>query len=131
MMSSQRDLPFHPVRSRRDSYGATGPEPHPGKGGHVAIFVSLVNWTEQGIAGFKDTSKRVEAVQETLAKYGGSIKDMYWTIGPYDVVAVIEAPDDESATAALLEIGTKGNVRTSTMRGFTRTEFEAIIAKTG
>jgi uncharacterized protein with GYD domain len=96
----------------------------------VAIFVSLVSWTEQGIAGFKDTSKRVEAVQETLAKYGGSIKDMYWTIGPYDVVAVIEAPDDESATAALLEIGAKGNVRTSTMRGFTRTEIDAIIAKT-
>jgi uncharacterized protein with GYD domain len=97
----------------------------------VATFISLVNWTEQGIAGFKDTSKRVDAVQETLAKHGGKIKDMYWTIGPYDVVAVIEAPDDESATAALLEIGAIGNVRTTTLRGFNRTEMEAIIAKTG
>lgn len=55
---------------------------------------------------------------------------MYWTIGPYDVVAVIEAPDDESATAALLEIGAKGNVRTTTLRGFDRSEMGAIIAKT-
>jgi uncharacterized protein with GYD domain len=97
----------------------------------VATFISLVNWTEQGIAGFKDTSKRVDAVQETLAKHGGKIKDMYWTIGPYDVVAVIEAPDDESATAALLEIGAIGNVRSTTLRGFKRTVREAIIAKTG
>lgn len=97
----------------------------------MAIFVSLVNWTEQGITGFKDTSKRLEAVEQTLAKHGASFKSMYWTIGPYDIVAVIEAPDDESATAALLEIGAKGNVRTTTLRGFTRTEFEGIIAKTG
>lgn len=96
----------------------------------MAIFISLVNWTEQGIATFKDTSKRVEAVGQVLAKHGGKIKDMYWTIGPYDVVAVIEAPDDESATAALLEIGAKGNVRTTTMRGFDRSEMEAIISKT-
>lgn len=97
----------------------------------MAIFVSLVNWTDQGIAGFKDTSKRVDAVEQTLAKHGGRIRDMYWTIGPYDVVAVIEAPDDESATAALLEIGARGNVRTTTLRGFDRAEMEAIISKTG
>ncbi|HEV8419832.1 MAG TPA: GYD domain-containing protein [Actinomycetota bacterium] len=97
----------------------------------MATFVSLVNWTEQGITGFKDTPKRVEGVKQTLAKFGATVKDMYWTIGPYDVVAVIEAPDDESATAALLEIGAMGNVRTTTLRAFGREEFEAIIKKTG
>jgi uncharacterized protein with GYD domain len=97
----------------------------------MALFVSLVNWTEQGITTFKDTPKRVDAVKQILTKHGASFKDMYWTIGPYDVVAVIEAPDDESATAALLEIGALGNVRTTTLRAFDRSEIESIIKKTG
>ena len=97
----------------------------------MATFISLVNWTEQGISTFKDTPKRVEGVTQILSKYGARFKDMYWTIGQYDVVAVIEAPDDESATAALLEIGAQGNVRTTTLRAFDRAEIEGIIKKTG
>lgn len=97
----------------------------------MATFISLVNWTEQGISTFKDTPKRVDAVKEIMGKHGATFKDMYWTLGAYDVVAVIEAPDDESATAALLEIGALGNVRTTTLRAFNRTEFESILKKTG
>lgn len=97
----------------------------------MATFVTLVNWTEQGISTFRDTPKRVDGVKQILSKHGASFKDMYWTIGPYDVVAVIEAPDDESATAALLEIGAQGNIRTTTLRAFDRSEIEAIIKKTG
>jgi uncharacterized protein with GYD domain len=70
-------------------------------------------------------------VKQILSKHGASFKDMYWTIGLYDVVAIMEAPDDESATAALLEIGAQGNVRTTTLRAFDRSEIEAIIKKTG
>jgi uncharacterized protein with GYD domain len=97
----------------------------------MATFISLINWTEQGIAGFKDTAKRADAFEQVLAKYGGSVKQIYWTIGTYDIVAVVEAPDDESATAALLEVGALGNVRTTTLRAFGRDEIASIIGKIG
>jgi uncharacterized protein with GYD domain len=61
---------------------------------------------------------------------GGRFKETYWTLGPYDVVAVIEAPDDETATAFALASGAQGNIRTTTMRAFDREEFQQIIDKT-
>jgi len=64
-------------------------------------------------------------------KFGGSLKEIYWTIGPYDVVAVSEAPDDESATAFALALASQGNVRTTTLRAFDADEMRGIIAKTG
>ncbi|HEV8421276.1 MAG TPA: GYD domain-containing protein, partial [Actinomycetota bacterium] len=66
-----------------------------------------------------------------IAKYGGSAKEILWTLGPYDIVAIVEAPDDETMTAAALELGALGTVRTTTLRAFGRDEFEAIVKKTG
>lgn len=96
----------------------------------MPTYVSLVNWTEKGIAAFKDTVDRSEAGKELAGKFGGALKEIYWTIGPYDIVAVSEAPDDESATAFALALGAQGNVRTTTMRAFSADEMQAIIAKT-
>src|SRR5262249_50831553 len=96
----------------------------------MPTYVSLVSWTEKGVGGFKGTIDRSEAAESLAAKYGGSIKSIYWTLGPYDIVVVSEAPDDESATAFALELGAQGNVRTTTMRGFDAGEMRAIIAKT-
>ncbi|MBI2239042.1 MAG: GYD domain-containing protein [Actinobacteria bacterium] len=97
----------------------------------MATFVSLVNWTEQGIKNFKDTAKRADAFAELVKKRGGSVKGIWWTLGEYDIVAVTEAPDDETATAVLLELGSLGNVRTQTLRAFDRDEIQGIVAKTG
>ena len=97
----------------------------------MPTYISLVSWTEKGIGAFKDTVDRSEAAQALAAKLGGSIKSIHWTIGPYDIVVVSEAPDDESATAFALELGAQGNVRTTTMRGFDAGEMRGIIAKTG
>src|SRR2546427_4758699 len=97
----------------------------------MPTYVSLVSWTEKGIAGFKGTLDRSEAAQALAGKHGGSIKSIHWTIGPYDIVVVSEAPDDESATAFALELGAQGNVRTTTMRAFDAGEMRGIIAKTG
>jgi uncharacterized protein with GYD domain len=97
----------------------------------MATFVSLVNWTEQGIANFRDTPKRAAAFTELIGKYGGTVNSIWWTLGPYDIVAVVEVPDDETMTAAALELGSLGNVRTTTLRAFGRTEIETIIKKTG
>lgn len=96
----------------------------------MPTYISLINWTEKGIAAFSDTVERAEAARQLAATFGGSLKEIYWTIGPYDIVAVSEAPDDESATAFALSLGAQGNVRTTTMRAFDADEMRGIIAKT-
>jgi uncharacterized protein with GYD domain len=102
----------------------------PKKGDAVATFVSLVNWTEQGVKSFRDTPKRADAFEQLVKKHGGSVKALYWTLGEYDIVAVTEAPDDETATAMLLELASAGNVRTTTLRAFGRQDIEKILKKT-
>lgn len=89
-------------------------------------YISLLNWTEQGVKHFKDTVDRAEAGQKTAAEMGGSL-EVHWTIGEYDMVAISEFPDDETATAFMLKIGSLGNVRTHTMRSFDTGEMERII----
>jgi uncharacterized protein with GYD domain len=64
-----------------------------------------------------------------MDKSGVSFTDVYWTVGQYDLVAIIDAPDDETATAALLALGAQGGIRTTTMRGFSASEMRGIIAK--
>jgi uncharacterized protein with GYD domain len=97
----------------------------------MATYVSLVNFTEQGVRNFKDTVDRSEAANQLAGQLGGSIKEIYWTLGPYDIVVISEAPDDETATAFALTLASQGNVRTTTMRGFGPDEVRGIIAKTG
>ncbi len=97
----------------------------------MASFVVLFNWTDQGIKGFKDSPSRVDAFGQQLGGLGVSIRDIYWTIGPYDLVGIVDAPDEESLTAALLQLGALGNVRTTTLRAFSRSEFEQIVTRAG
>jgi uncharacterized protein with GYD domain len=97
----------------------------------MPTYISLVNWTDQGVAAFKDTVERSEAGRQLAEKFGGTLKEIYWTIGPYDIIAVSEAPDDETATAFALALSAQGNVRTTTLRAFDADEMKAIIAKTG
>jgi uncharacterized protein with GYD domain len=97
----------------------------------VPTFVVLLNWTEKGIKNYKDSPSRADAFAGVMEKLGGKLKETYWTLGPYDVVGVVEAPDEESVTAAMLELGSRGNTRSTTMRAYTRSEFEGVAAKTG
>ncbi|TYC00265.1 GYD domain-containing protein [Micromonospora sp. WP24] len=95
----------------------------------MPAYIALLNWTDQGIRGYKDTAKRAEAFAAATQRVGANLLDIYWTVGPYDLVAVVEAPDDETASAALLQLGGAGNVRTTTLRAFGREEIDRIIAK--
>jgi len=95
----------------------------------MPTYISLISWTEKGVAEFKNTVDRAEAGQALAGAFGGALKEVYWTLGPYDVVAVSEAPDDESATAFALALASQGNVRTTTMRAFDAGEMRGIIAK--
>jgi uncharacterized protein with GYD domain len=94
-------------------------------------FVALMNWTEQGVKTFRDTVDRAENARTSLAAQGVTLKDIYWTIGQHDLVCVLEAPDVETLAAALLVLGSGGNLRTTTMRGFTTDEMRAVLAKAG
>ncbi|MFE9169128.1 GYD domain-containing protein [Streptomyces kebangsaanensis] len=95
----------------------------------MPTYVALLNWTDQGVHHYKDTAKRAEAFGAAAQKIGAKLLNIYWTVGPYDLVAVVEAPDDETATAALLQLGGAGNVRSTTLRAFGREEMERVIAK--
>ena len=95
----------------------------------MATFISLLGFTDQGIRKVKQTTKRADAFKSIARKTGVTVKDIYWTVGAYDVVIVMEAPDDESATAALLSLGALGNVRTQTLRAFSAAEMNRIIGK--
>lgn len=96
----------------------------------MPTYITLLNWTDQGIRAYKNTTERTDAFVSALQKLGARLVDIHWTVGPYDLVATVEAPDDETATAALLQLGGMGNVRTTTLRAFSREEIESVIAKT-
>ena len=95
----------------------------------MATYVLLINWTEQGIRDFKESPKRARDFTNAAKAAGGRTRALYWTLGQYDIVAVVEAPDDETITAAALKLGSLGNVRTTTLRAFNRDELTAILAK--
>jgi uncharacterized protein with GYD domain len=97
----------------------------------MATYVVLFNWTQQGAKDYKDSPKRVDAASELWSDLGVRVKDIYWTIGPHDLVGILEAPDEASLAAAMLRLGALGNVRTTTLRAFTRSEAEAAIARAG
>ena len=94
-------------------------------------YISLINWTEQGAKAFKDTTKRADAAKAAAQRLGGNLRNLYWTIGEYDIVAIAEFPDDETATAFMLALGSEGNVRTETLRAYDPSEIAGIIAKLG
>jgi uncharacterized protein with GYD domain len=92
-------------------------------------YVTLINWTDQGVRNFKDTVDRYEAAQDAMGKAGVSFREIYWTVGPYDIVGVVEAPDDAAVTAALLSVAGQGNIRTTTLRAFDASEMRSVIEK--
>ena len=100
-------------------------------GASMPTYVSLIHWTEQGIKNYKDTTSHAEDFANLVESSGGRVQELLWTVGEYDIVAVAEFPDDETGTAALLQVGSLGNVRTNTMRAFNSDEMSPIIRRTG
>ena len=92
-------------------------------------FVMLAQFTDQGVRTANETTQRYDAFKELAQKSGVIIKDIYWTLGHLDIVAICEAPDDETITAGMLSLASGGNIRTQTLRAFSRDEMDAIINK--
>ena len=95
----------------------------------MATYILLAKFTEQGIRKIKDSPKRADAFKNMAKKCGATVKDVFWTLGEYDIVAVVEAPDDVSITALGLSTGTLGNLRTQTLRAFTQADMGTILDK--
>lgn len=97
----------------------------------MSKYVILVNWTDQGIANAKDTVDRAESFRKMTETMGGSTGELLWTLGRYDIVGFIDAPDDETAAAISMKVSGLGNVRTETLRAFTADEVGSIVGKLG
>ena len=95
----------------------------------MPTYIMLGQFTDQGIRNVKETTKRAEAVKEMAKKVGANVKEVYWTLGAYDVAAVVDAPDDTSVTALFLSVGALGNVRTQTLRAYTSEEMGRVLGK--
>lgn len=92
----------------------------------MAAFVTLINFTDQGIRNVKESPARFEAFKAMAEKLGVTVKSVYYTVGTYDLVLVTEGTD-EAAMTALLKVGSLGNVRTQTLRGFSIDEMKKMI----
>ena len=95
----------------------------------MAMYVGLIQFTNQGIRNIKDTVKRGDAAMAEARKLGMKITEEFWTMGAYDVVVMFDAPNDETMSAFMLKIGSLGNVKSQTLRAFRREEMENILAK--
>ena len=94
----------------------------------MPTYIALLKWTGQGIGSVKDSPSRLDAGRKAFEQTGVKIKDTYLTMGRYDLVCVIEAPDDESYAAAMLSLGGQGNVQTETLKAFTEEQYRKICA---
>jgi uncharacterized protein with GYD domain len=95
----------------------------------MATYIVLGQFTDQGIRNVKDTTKRAQALKDLAKKFNATVTAEYWTLGQFDVAAIVDAPDDVSMNALLLSLGTLGNVRTQTLRAFSADEMGQILSR--
>ena len=93
----------------------------------MATYITLIQYTDQGIKNVKDSPKRLDDGRKAFQQAGATIKEFYLVMGEYDIVIISEAPNDEAVARVTLTLGSKGNVRTRTMRAFTEGEFRKIV----
>jgi len=95
----------------------------------MPYYISLINWTDEGIRNVKDAPKRAAAARAAVEKAGGKWHGIYYTFGQYDLVSIVEVPNDEAAMSVALATGSLGSVRTTTLKAFPESEAAKIIEK--
>ena len=95
----------------------------------MATYITLINFTDQGIRSIKDTANRASHYKELAGKLGCTVKEIWWTQGQYDVVSVVDAPDEASMTALAMSVGKLGYIRTQTLRAYSAAELAPIMDK--
>ena len=114
--------------SVRVSFPGGHEQGHVAREGDMATYIELVSWTDQGVRNAKDTVSRAKAFEEAAGAVGVKVKSLFWTLGEYDLVITVEAPDDEVVTRVNLMLAQLGNVRTKTLRAFNADEMTRITA---
>lgn len=94
----------------------------------MPTYISLVSWTDQGIRNVKEAPRRVDDFKKAVEATGGKVNGFYLTMGKYDIVVIVDLPSDETAAAIVLSTGSRGNIRTETMKAFPEDQFRNIIA---
>ena len=97
----------------------------------MATYVALIDWTDQGIKNFRDTTRRADDFTNLVEKSGGRVRELLWTIGAHDIVCILDVPDDETLVSLLLQVGALGNIRTTTLKAFDARQMDGIIERTG
>jgi len=95
------------------------------------MYVALLKWTGQGVGNVKDSPARLDAGRKAFKKMGVKIKDTYLTMGQYDLVCIMEAPDDETFATAMLTLSSQGNIQSETLKAFTEDQYRKICASVG
>ena len=95
----------------------------------MITYIGLLNFTDKGVQSVKDSTKRAAAAKEAATKFGVNMREIYWTLGEYDLVCVLEADDEASLTAFNLAIAMQGNVRSRSLRAFSASEMHTVLAK--
>ena len=95
----------------------------------MVTYVVLGNFTDQGARNAKESPKRADAFKQMAKTFGVTVKDLFWTQGRYDVVTIVEAPDESSAMSLSLSLSALGNVRTESLRAFSAAEMTAVVGK--
>jgi uncharacterized protein with GYD domain len=93
----------------------------------MVTYVVLANFTDQGIRNAKESPKRVEAFKAMAKTFGVAVKELVWTQGRYDVVTIVDAPDEASFMSLTLSLGALGNVRTESLRAFSADEMTKVV----
>ena len=93
----------------------------------MPTYISLYRWTQQGIEQIKESPTRFDAAKQSMREMGAELRAFYLTMGQYDMVAIWEAPDEQTAARAALALGSRGAVRSETLRAFTEDEYRQII----
>ena len=95
----------------------------------MPTYISLVNWTDEGIKKVKESPERLDDFKKAVQNAGGKVVGFYLTMGRYDMVVIGESPSDEVVASQMLSTASKGSVRTETLKAFTEDEYRAIISK--
>lgn len=95
----------------------------------MPTWISLVSLTDQGIKNIKQAPERLEEAIAGIEAVGGELIDIYMVMGKYDYVVIVKGPSDEAAMTYLMGLGAAGNLRTTTLKAFTREEFEGMVSQ--
>lgn len=93
----------------------------------MVTYVMLLNWTDQGIKNVKDSPKRLDAVKKLAKDLGGEVKSFYMTLGTYDLVLILDMPNNDKQAAFALKLGSSGNARSTTLKAFPEEDYRRIL----